>query len=121
MALDGELAISGDEIFQIGAVNALEQIFKGGSLEGCQHQQHTLAGTQADVCLGHGPLVTGEEDAAVFHPDIFNVQAAQFVAGDAFQTKQTGNRKFKFRHKYSFLCSCLPLRGRWPRGGWLIC
>ena len=103
VALDGELAILGDEIFQIGAVNALEQLFEGGSLEGCQHQQNTLAGTQADVCLGHGTLVTGEEDAAVFDPDIFNIQAAQFVAGDAFQTKKTRNRKFKFIHKYSFL------------------
>ena len=42
MALDGELAILGDEVLQIGVVDALEELLEGGGLEVSQNDQVTL-------------------------------------------------------------------------------
>ena len=49
----------------------------------------------------HGGLIAGEENTAVFHTDVFNVQPAQFIACQSFQTEQAGNGKFKIRHRSS--------------------
>ena len=57
----------------------------GGKLG--QNDHHPLTGPQADVGLGQGIQVTGEEDPAVFYPDIFHIQSAQLIAGQSLQTK----------------------------------
>ena len=120
VALHREIAVLGDKVLQIGLVDPLKQLFKGGGLEICQRQQHPLAGAQADIGPGHGGLVAGKQDAAIFHPDIFNVQPPQFVACQSFQAKQAGNGKFKIRHSTSILLrQCrrtFPLGGRCPEG-----
>ena len=100
MALHGEGTVPGDIVFQITVVHALEQLFKGGGLEIRQHDQHTLAGAQAHIGLGHGGFVAGKQHPAVLHPDVFDIQPAQLVTGDALQSKQTGDGKFKVRHNY---------------------
>ena len=99
-ALHRELAVLGDIVFQIGIVNALEQLFEGGCLEVSQHQQHALAGTQADIGLCHGDFVAGEENTAVLYPDVLDIQPAQFITGNALQTKEAGHGKFKIRHRF---------------------
>ena len=73
VALHRELAVSGNEILQIGVIYALEQLLEGGGLEIRKGQQHPLAGAQTDICLGHGTFVAGEENTAILHPDVFDV------------------------------------------------
>ena len=101
MALDGESSVFGDKVLQIGPVDPLKQLFKGRCFEIGKHQQHPLAGAQADIRFCQRPLVAGEQHPAVLHPDIFNIQPAQFVAGNALQPEQGGDGKFKICHKTS--------------------
>ena len=104
MALDGELAVFGDIVFQIGMVNALEQFFKALCLELCQHDHDALAGTDADIGLGQSGLIAGEQDSAVLNADIFKTQTADLVACDAFQAEQARNDKFNMIHRTSKKC-----------------
>ena len=76
VALHRELTVLRDEILQIGVVNTLKQLLKRLCLKLCQHDHHPLAGAQADVGLGEGILVAGEEDPAVLNPDIFHVHSS---------------------------------------------
>ena len=100
MALHRELAVLGDEVLQVGIVNPLEQLLKGGSLEVSQGQQDTLAGTQAHIGLSHGGFVTGEQDTAILYPDVFDIQPPQLVTGNALQAKKAGHGKFKIGHSF---------------------
>ena len=102
VTLHRERPVLGDVVFQLRAVNPLKQLFKGGCLEIRQHQQHPLAGAQAHVGLGQRPLVSGKQHPAVLHPDVFHIQSAQLVAGNALQAEQRRHGKFKIRHSFSF-------------------
>ena len=75
-------------------IDPLEQFFKALGRELCQYQQHPLAGPQADVGLDHIPFFSGKQHPAVFHPDIFHAQPAQFITGNAFQAKKAGDCVF---------------------------
>ena len=101
MTLYREAAVLGNEILQIGLVDTLEQLFKGGGPEIRQHNQHPLAGAQPDVGLGHGGGVSGKQHPAVFHPDIVQAHSAKFLAGNALQAEQAGHGKFKLVHSSS--------------------
>ena len=117
VTLYGECTISGDIIFQLRLIDALKQFFKSSGLKICQHQQHTLTGAQVHIGPCQSGFITGEENAAVLHPDIFNIQPAQFITGNALQAKQSGHCKFKLRHIFLHFYT-FPLGGRCPaRGG----
>ena len=116
VALHRELAVPGKEPLQRGIVDTLEQLLKGGGLEVGNGDQHTFTGAQADIGLGHGGFVAGEEDPAVLHPDVFQVQPTQLVTGNALQTKQAGHGKFKLIHITS-VSRTFPLGEGAPEGG----
>ena len=95
MPLHGEAAVFGDEVLQIGADNPLKQLLKGGGPEIRQHQQHSFAGAQADIRLGHLPDAAGKQHPSVLHPDILCIHPAQLVTGQSLQPEQAGDGKFQ--------------------------
>ena len=101
VALYREGAVLGNIGFQRGIVNPLEQFFKGCGPEIRQDDEHPLAGAQAHIGLGQGPLVAGEQHPAVFHADVVHVQPPQLVSRQALQAKETGDGKFHLIHIHS--------------------
>ena len=102
VALHGERAVLGDIALQRAAVHALEQLLEAARREVRQDDQHPLAGAQAHIGLGHGPLVPGKQDTPVFHPDVLQAHSFQLVPRQALQAEQAGNGKFHLIHTSSY-------------------
>lgn len=99
MALDGERAVPGNELFQGQGADVFKEGIEVGGVEPAQHQQHPFAG--AEVQIDPGDIGRGcvTEDPSVFRPDVAQVQAAQLIGGDALQPEQSGNGKLQLCHK----------------------
>ena len=102
VALDGELAIPGDQVLQGQGLDALIERLKGPGLEAAQQQHHPLAHAQAQIGPGHVQKVAGKEGPAVLHPDLREAHPPQLLAHQALQPEEAGHGKGKFLHN----CSC---------------
>ena len=93
VALDGELAVPGDELLPGQRQHALEQRLEIPGGKAAQLHQHPGAAAQIDVETGdvsHGAFTV---DTAVFRPDVVQLQALHLIRHQGFQPEQAGDRQ----------------------------
>ena len=98
VAVHGEDCVGGQERGPVGGLDTLEEGIERVCTEGADLQQDAFGVARPEVCTGKRICIAREGNTTVGGLDVFKAQTAEFIGGDALDTKQAGRMDSEIVH-----------------------